>query len=295
MEFQITHTTDYLYDGPSAEAYIEARLTPPPSGRQQIHAHDIVVAPVVPLSTFEDYFGNEVQFFSLPYRHEALRISNQLRVSTAEEPLPHASLETSIQETRQIFTSIMTDVYDFVLPTQAVPLGREATMWARRYLRGNKPLGEGLSQLNQAIHKTFTYRSGSTTNTTPLATIWKQKRGVCQDFAHIMLSILRTAGLPSRYICGYLDPNPEPGHGRGGRLTGSLATHAWVEVLAPGMIWVALDPTNNLWCGERHVTVAFGRDFRDAAPIRGTFKGAGSQRMRVRVQMKRLSEKAAAA
>jgi len=291
MEFQIKHTTQYLYDGPSAEAYIEARLTPQPSGRQQIESQTIQVEPNVELSGFDDYYGNHVQFFSLPYRHEKLTIENLLDVITHDEALPQASIETSIQETRQIFTSVMPDVYDFLLPTTSVPLGREATIWARRYLRGDKPLGEGLQDLNSAIHKNFVYKSGATTNSTPLDTVWKQKRGVCQDFAHIMLSILRTAGLPSRYICGYLDPNPHPIEGRRSRLTGSIATHAWVEVLAPGMIWVALDPTNDMWCGARHVTVSYGRDFQDAAPIRGTFKGSGRQRMKVRVQMKRSPDK----
>lgn len=291
MDFQIKHTTEYLYHGPSAEAYIETRLTPQPSGRQEIVGHKIEVDPAVTLSAFEDYYGNEVQFFSLPYRHAALKIVNHLQVSTTEETLPHSSLETSIQETRQIYGSVMTDVYDFVLPTVNVPIGRDSTTWARRYLRGDRPLGEGLLALNEAIHKTFTYTSGSTTISTPLEVVWKQKRGVCQDFAHVMLSILRTAGLPSRYICGYLDPNPVTTGGRSARLTGSIATHAWVEVLAPGMIWVALDPTNKMWCGQRHVTVSYGRDFQDAAPIRGTFKGSGSQRMKIRVQMKRSAEK----
>ena len=99
-----------------------------------------------------------------------------------------------------------------------------------------------------------------------------------------MLSVLRTSGLPARYVCGYIETDP-PKEGR--RLTGAVATHAWVEVLVPGMDWVALDPTNDQWCGERHVAVSFGRDFSDATPLRGTFKGCSGQDMSVKVLMKR--------
>jgi len=105
-----------------------------------------------------------------------------------------------------------------------------------------------------------------------------------------MLSVLRTAGLPSRYVCGYIETAPPPSESGAKRLVGSIATHAWVETYIPGQTWVALDPTNNRWCGEQHIAVSFGRDARDAAPIRGTFKGGGKQTLKVRVKVKRLRE-----
>ena len=107
-----------------------------------------------------------------------------------------------------------------------------------------------------------------------------------------MLAVLRTAGFPARYICGYIDANPVNADGK--RLVGALATHAWVEVLLPGQVWVALDPTNNQWCGERHITVSYGRDFRDATPLRGTFKGTGAQNMKVKVLVRQLTSARAA-
>jgi transglutaminase-like putative cysteine protease len=145
---------------------------------------------------------------------------------------------------------------------------------------------DALGALNGAIHRGFRYVPGSTENWTPLARIWKARSGVCQDFAHLMISVLRTSGLPARYVCGYIETDPPKG---GRRLVGSVATHAWVEVLVPGMEWVALDPTNDQWCGERHVAVSFGRDFADATPLRGMFKGSGGQQMTVKVVMKRAS------
>jgi transglutaminase-like putative cysteine protease len=174
-----------------------------------------------------------------------------------------------------------------------VELGRDAVLWARKHLRGDAPLGTSLEQLNLAIHAAFKYRSGSTENSTPLATVWKNRTGVCQDFAHVGLSILRTAGLPARYVCGYIETDPPRGpDGKVKRgLIGAVATHAWIEVLVPGMIWVAIDPTNRQWANERYVAVSFGRDYRDATPLRGTFKGSGGQNLKVRVQMKRRNEK----
>jgi transglutaminase-like putative cysteine protease len=163
--------------------------------------------------------------------------------------------------------------------------------WAKRYLNGRTTLREGLEALNSAIHESFQYRKGATNFSTDVGSIWRDRIGVCQDFAHIMLSVLRTAGLPSRYVCGYIETSPIRGeNGESRRLIGSVATHAWVEVLVPGQQWVALDPTNNRWCGEQHISVSFGRDASEASPIRGTFKGTGRQTMKVQVRVNRVKK-----
>ena len=170
-----------------------------------------------------------------------------------------------------------------------VKTGNTAIQWSRRYLRGDVTLRDGLTALNDAIHDSFDYIKGVTENSTELAVIWKHRKGVCQDFVHIALSVLRTAGLPARYVCGYIEavaPRNEPGKKR---LVGAYATHAWVEVLVPGMLWVALDPTNRQWCNERYVAVSYGRDASDAAPLRGTFKGSGGQKLSAKVLMTRLN------
>jgi transglutaminase-like putative cysteine protease len=290
MLFEITHLTHYTYGHPAAEAYGEARLTPPDLPTQKVLSHRIVINPETNTSPYVDYYGNKVHFFSLPYRHKKLSIANQIIVETRPPERPQKSLELSVQEARQIFSSVLTDVFDFLQPTEVVEIGREAVQWARKYLRGDIPLGEGLQRLNEAIHDSFDYKKGSTDNSTTLSAIWKEKKGVCQDFAHVGLSILRTAGLPARYVCGYIETDP-PKSGEKA-MTGAVATHAWIEVLVPGMTWVALDPTNRQWCNERYVSVSFGRDFRDATPLHGTFKGSGGQTMNVRVLMKRKTEKA---
>lgn len=288
MEFEITHITKYKYGHPAAEAYGEARLTPPNLPSQSVLSHRLTIDPDVKSSAYTDHFGNRVDFFSLPFRHHHLVLHNQAIVRTHHAEPPAGSLDLSIQETRQILGSALADIFEYLQPTPVVATSREAVQWARKHLMGRVRLGEGLQRLNEAIHDEFKYRSGSTENTTPLATIWKNKTGVCQDFAHIGLSILRTAGLPARYVCGYIETDAAAD---GRSLTGAVATHAWIEVLVPGMRWVAIDPTNRQWCNERYVAGSFGRDYLDATPLRGTFKGSGGQTMKVRVTMKRRLEK----
>ena len=289
MVFKITHTTSYHYSHPAAEAYGEIRLTPTDRPGQQVLSHRVEMDPHTPTSGYVDHFGNRVEFFSLPYRHQKLIIKNHAVVETSPVPLPEQSLQETVQETRQIFNSAMTDVFNYLQPTEAVEIGGESHLWAKRFFPANAPLGKALPALNQAIHNTFKYTKGATDNSTPLSLIWKSKEGVCQDFAHIALSILRTAGLPARYVCGYIETDAPPKDSRSRRLIGAVATHAWVEVMVPGMIWVPLDPTTRQWCNERYVAVSFGRDFRDATPLRGTFKGSGGQKMEVQVLMKRLN------
>ncbi|MGF1655675.1 MAG: transglutaminase domain-containing protein [Verrucomicrobiales bacterium] len=292
MEFDILHVTNYSYSQAAAEAYAEARLSPPSLPTQEILSRRLEISPDTKTSLYQDSWGNQVEFFSLPYRHTALRVANHVRVRTSSPVLPTLSLELSIQEVRQLFSGLMTDIFEYLQPTEVTCLSQESVQWARNHLRGCRTLSEALEELNHNIYTQFSYKPGATDNSTPLETVWQQKAGVCQDFAHVALSILRAGGLPCRYVCGYIESEPpkeQPVLGRRRNLVGAIATHAWVEVLAPGMHWLALDPTNDCWCGEQHVAVSYGRDFKDATPLRGTFKGAGGQKLKVAVQMKRVA------
>ena len=291
MLFNIVHTTGYVYADTAMEAYLEVRLTPPVRPEQDVLRHRIEFQPGAEASDYIDYFGNRTTFYSMTLRHRQLKVTNRLTVRTLPRVLPESGLALTIAEARQILKS-GTGVFDYLQPTEAIPVDAESSAWARDILRENRPLREGLDELNKTIYREFKYRTGSTEIETPLSLIWKKREGVCQDFAHVMISVLRAARIPCRYVCGYIESEPsvsaDPSRKR---LVGSLATHAWVEVLVPGMSWVALDPTNNQWCGEQHVTVAVGRDFLDAAPVRGTFKGSASQKLKVHVSMQRIPEK----
>jgi transglutaminase-like putative cysteine protease len=291
MLFEITHRTEYRYGRSASEAYIEARLTPPSLAEQTIESHELSFDPASAVSTYVDSFGNTVTVFSMTRRHEKLSLLNRALVRTREIPRPDDSLAVRVAETRQVFSSRLADFFIYLQPTSVVPTGPIATDWAQRFFPGDAPLGKALEALNQSIHKKFRYDSAATDTSTPLAAVWKQRAGVCQDFAHVMLNVLRTAGIPARYVCGYIESDPVRPTPGASRLVGSLATHAWVEVLTPGLNWVALDPTNNQWCGPRHVTMSYGRDAADASPVRGTFKGSRAQAMTVKVTMKRRPEK----
>lgn len=291
MLFNIVHTTGYVYADTAMEAYLEVRLTPPARAEQDVLRHRIEFQPGAEASDYIDYFGNRTTFYSMTLRHRQLKVTNRMTVRTLPRVLPEGGLALTIAEARQILKS-GTGVFDYLQPTEAIPIASESSAWGREILRENRPLGEAIDELNKTIYREFKYRSGSTEIETPLSLIWKKREGVCQDFAHVMIGVLRAARIPCRYVCGYIESEPavsvDPARKR---LVGSLATHAWVEVLVPGMAWVALDPTNNQWCGEQHVTVAVGRDFLDAAPVRGTFKGSASQKLKVHVSMQRIPEK----
>jgi transglutaminase-like putative cysteine protease len=291
MLFNIVHTTGYVYADTAMEAYLEVRLTPPARAEQDVLRHRIEFQPGAEASDYIDYFGNRTTFYSMTLRHRQLKVTNRLTVRTLPRVLPESGLALTIAEARQILKS-GTGVFDYLQPTEAIPIASESSAWAKEILRESRPMGEALDELNKTIYREFKYRTGSTEIETPLSLIWKKREGVCQDFAHVMISVLRAARIPCRYVCGYIESEPsvsaDPSRKR---LVGSLATHAWVEVLVPGLAWVALDPTNNQWCGEQHVTVAVGRDFLDAAPVRGTFKGSASQKLKVHVSMQRIPEK----
>ncbi|MBV9130560.1 MAG: transglutaminase family protein, partial [Verrucomicrobia bacterium] len=235
----MTHITDYRYAEPVAEAYLELRLRPPNREMQTVREHRLMIEPTSRTSDYRDYFGNEVSFLSLPYRHKRLTIRSEAVIKTLSATLPDQSLNLTIQESRQILTASLSVVFDYLQPTDMVKIGRESIQWAKRYLNGRTTLREGLQALNKAIHESFQYRKGATNFSTELGSIWRDRIGVCQDFAHIMLSVLRTAGLPARYVCGYIETSPVRGpNGEPKRLIGSVATHAWVEVLVPGQQWV---------------------------------------------------------
>ena len=287
MLFDVVHSTTYRYAETAMEAYLEARLTPPARPTQQILAHRIEFLPNAQASSYTDYFGNLTAFYSMTLRHPQLKVINRLTVRTATHRLPAGGLAPSVAEARQILGSAGPVIFDYLQPTAMVPLGGHSSNWAREFIRHNLPLGDCLERLNSAIFSELKYHSGATDVDTPLDQVWERREGVCQDFAHVMLSVLRTAGIPCRYVCGYIESEPPAD----GPLIGAVATHAWVEILVPGMEWVALDPTNNKWQGEQHIVVAVGRDYLDATPVKGTFKGSSSQKMKVRVNMRRIPEK----
>jgi transglutaminase-like putative cysteine protease len=188
-------------------------------------------------------------------------------------------------EARALYRGRDAELFFFLHASRHVPLIEPALLPGLPAFRQSQSLGSVLSSINQWIPERFAYAPGSTSVDTPLRTFIQGGKGVCQDFAHLMLSICRRLGLAARYVSGYIEAtDPSAGNAH---LIGAVASHAWVEVLLPGNVWWGLDPTNRCAAGERHVVVAMGRDYADISPLRGTFRGAGQQQLEVRVSLDR--------
>ncbi|MGC9451214.1 MAG: transglutaminase family protein [Oceanipulchritudo sp.] len=286
MRFRISHETVYKYATPASESVGELRLCPQDTPDQRIRNRQLHLDPEVPVSTYTDFFGNTVECFSIPFRHKRLRVRMGADVETlpARDPGPAADIPAG--EARLLNIHQRIDLYHYRLPTRTVPLGKVLAPIRKRFFPQDTPLRDSILQLNEWIHGHFKYKPGVTNVSTPLSTVIRNRAGVCQDLAHLMLSILRTNGLPARYVSGYIEPN-DPTRGPETELIGAAASHAWVEVCLPDGSWWGLDPTNNQCAGERHVWMAAGRDYHDVAPLRGTYKGAVNQKLRVIVSVRR--------
>ncbi len=286
MRFSVSHTTFYKYAQPASESVAELRLCPISGPCQKVESRSLTVVPEVPVGEFEDYWGNFVEYFAIPFRHSSLRIHSSSRVETSEQALVDYCNDVTVAEARQIVPRSSVEAIDFRRPTGLVPLGKVLAPLDHKFIKSNASILETVLSVNQWIHQNFEYVPGATDVRTPLEHVIKMRKGVCQDFAHVMLAILRTGGIPARYVSGYIEsvdptqPNSE--------LVGAAASHAWVEVFLPGSRWWGLDPTNNQIAGERHIKVATGRDYHDVAPFRGTFRGLSEQSLNVAVKIVRI-------
>ncbi|MFP4157481.1 MAG: transglutaminase domain-containing protein [Opitutales bacterium] len=284
MRFHLSHTTEYKYDVPASESFAELRVWPQDNASQHILSRRLLINPQPQVDHYVDYFGNHVEFFSIPYRHSALTVTSEAEVETYEVGPSAAALEVPVGEARQIYNSRRFQLFEFLEPSHHVPLDQHRRI-RKKFFRQGEMLGPSLLALNSWIYKNFEYRPGETVISTPISDIVAQRRGVCQDFAHLMLAILRSNGIPARYVSGYIEAyNPEQNDAK---LIGAAASHAWVEVYLPGGTWWGLDPTNNQAVGPRHIEMAVGRDYSDVAPMRGTYKGANDQKLNVIVSLER--------
>jgi transglutaminase-like putative cysteine protease len=169
-----------------------------------------------------------------------------------------------------------------------VPVGPDFAAFSRQDFPPGRPILDAVSALTSRVFHDFRFDPRATDVTTPVAEVFKKRAGVCQDFAHLMLACLRSLGLPARYVSGYLETAPPPGQPR---LSGADASHAWVSVFCGDQAgWIDIDPTNNLLPGDRHITVAWGRDFSDVSPLRGVTLGAGGQFLEIAVDVIPLEE-----
>ena len=287
MNYEIIHRTVYEYSSEVSVSQHVSHLTPRPMVGQQCLRHDLQVEPAPALVTNrEDYFGNPTCFFSMAGAHRTLVVTARSEVVVQRRHWPAPEETTAWELVRcnydQAGNSITIDVQEFVYPSALIPALPALAEYARPSFIAGRPILEAVRELTTRIFTDFTFDPKATTVATPLEQVIEKRRGVCQDFAHFQIGCLRSLGLPARYVSGYLETLPPPGKPK---LVGSDASHAWVQVFVPGIGWVDTDPTNNMLASDRHIVVAWGRDFDDVSPIRGVISGGGRHSLNVAVDV----------
>ncbi|MBZ0299373.1 MAG: transglutaminase family protein [Anaerolineae bacterium] len=282
MNYSIRHITRFEYSAPIHESVMEVRKCPRTDGNQRLYQFSLNVHPPAHIFQFVDYLGNAVHYFDIPRAHSRLNITGEALVEVSPTMLPPMEMEAdtwslldAVREEGDFWEMLMPS--QFIQPTDLVrKLANELGVTKRR----TDPLTM-LRELNAAIFDTFDYQANYTQVDSPIDEALESRRGVCQDFAHIMIALVRPLGIPCRYVSGYLYTGKD-NHDR----SADDATHAWVETWLPGLEWVGFDPTNNLIAGERHIRVAIGRDYADVPPTHGVFRGEADSELSVGVQVK---------
>ena len=284
MLLEVRHVTEYHYAEPVRESVMEVWMQPRKATGQRLVSFDLDVEPAAQLFSYADPFGNAVYHFDVPQPHDRLRIVASAAVETqAPPPLPDALDQGEWDRLRSDF--VRGENFDFLtLGGFAVETEALRTYIARRdldALRLRDPLS-AVRTLAETIYASFDYETGVTHADSPIDLALEAGRGVCQDFAHIMIAVCRGWGVPARYVSGYLFTDRQAGD-----RSDPDATHAWVEVFLPSLRWVGFDPTNNVLAGERHIAAATGRDYNDVPPSRGVYKGEAESQLAVGVSVRR--------
>ncbi len=286
MRYTIRHLTQYRYTAPVAESVTEVRMQPSTTEHQQCLAFRLQVRPAAAVFSYVDHLGNIVHHFSQPASHKELSIQAESEVLVAPRPPLPPALPPD-DWTRIDAALAGGDLWDFVIPSEQT--GSTAALAGLAAELGVERRGDPLSvllDLNLAIHRAFAYDAKSTRVDSPIDEALSYRRGVCQDFSHVMLALARNyLYVPCRYVSGYLHPRRDDA-------SAAAATHAWVEAWLPDLGWVGFDPTNNVLAGERHIQVAVGRDYQDVPPTRGVFKGSSGSELSVTVRVRPVQEAA---
>lgn len=276
MKWEIIHRTQYTYASPVRDSFNETRLQPFSDEWQKVDHFLLKVLPAARLRHHHDFYSNIVHHFEISEPHTTLVVESNLRVTTTARPempatatvFPLAQISEAAREPR---------VYEFLQDSRFVELSPEVWRMALDATVGVADAWQAALALMNFVHGSLRYEPNSTSVHTHAREVLKEKRGVCQDFAHVMISLCRALKIPALYVSGYLATEI------------ASATHAWVEVFIPGIGWRPLDPTHNCQPGETYVKIAVGRDYADVPPLTGQYKGTTDRQMQVQVSVKPLN------
>ena len=288
MRYEIRHRTTCNYEEPVRVSHHLARMAPRTMPGQQCEWHGVDIEPVPSsLNGHTDYFGNAALFFALRGAHRSLTVTAHSFVTVDSPPAPDPLTTPPWEKLRDVVRSdVLTpdaEAGEFSFNSPLIQCGPEFRDYALPSFTPSRPVLAAALDLSHRIHLDFKFDPKATDVATPVREAFAKRRGVCQDFAHVLIASMRSLGLPVRYVSGYLETLPPPGKPK---LVGADASHAWAGVwcgVSTG--WVDLDPTNDCMPSGRHITVAYGRDFSDVSPLRGVVHGNGEQDLKVEVDV----------
>ena len=287
MKYKISHRTHYQYDSPASLSHSELVLIPRNSEFQTCTHSRVSLKPDPSARSIrQDYFGNTVINICLESPHSELDIlaESEVTLHPAARLVPAQTppWEQVKEMMMRYETSKELEALEFIFPSPMVQANKEIARWTAEIFVPGIPVLRAALDLSHRIFTEFAYDPNATNTFTPLAKAFEIKRGVCQDFAHVGIACLRAMGLAARYVSGYLNTQPPPGKSK---LVGADASHAWLSLYIPGFGWVDMDPTNDVMPNDQHITLAWGRDYGDVTPVRGTVLGGGSHRLQVAVDV----------
>jgi len=281
MFYSIRHVTRFRYSAPVHESVMELRMQPRSEGPQALRSFQINTNPRAQLYAYTDHAGNAVYHFNVLREHEELRIEAQAVIEISRLP-PLPETVDMLEWERYNPYNLTSDHFDLLEPSKFACFSPALLAFVRD--KGlEKPKADPLTALKglcKMIHDAFDYEVGVTEVHSPIDHALSEQRGVCQDFAHVMIAVARKWAIPARYVSGYLHHRPQSRD-----RSGQDATHAWVEAYLPSLGWVGFDPTNDVLAGERHIRAAVGRDYADVPPTRGTFKGVAESELAIAVSV----------
>jgi len=286
--YDVRHVTTYGYSRSVPFARCILRLMPRSDGGQRLVRCDLTISPR-PVERFDGlcFFGNRMTTMTIAKPHRELRVEMRARIEVDRPAAPFPGLTRHWEEVAALALSAPSLAADapthHLYPSRLVPLVEDVVAYARKSFPPMRPVLEGAAELMGRIRREFTYDPDATEVSTPLAEAFRDRHGVCQDFAHIMIAGLRGLGLPAAYVSGYIRTIPPPGQKR---LEGADASHAWVMLwCGPETGWIGLDPTNDLIVADDHIVTAYGRDYADVSPLDGVLVGPGSQKIGIAVDV----------
>jgi transglutaminase-like putative cysteine protease len=282
-KYRIKHITRYTYPAQVIDSANQVMLFPLDDAQQEVTKHELLITHQPSVEVFTDYFGNKIGIFSIIKPHKQLMIESIIEVFTHEVPLPGNDTEAKAQWENLTVICEQFPYMDFML-LENFEAKQEITTVVNSLMNETITPFDIAQQMSAYVYNNFEYRKGVTNVETQVDEIWKMKAGVCQDFAHVLLVMLRLIGIPARYVSGYICPDKD-------ELRGAGATHAWVEAYIPFHGWLGFDPTNNCIASDRHVRLAIGRSFTDCTPVKGTYKGSSEHTLEVSVTIENDSPK----